>query len=449
MIENFSEGLSYFQISYLTFQAVTEILIICLSGYVAAKFNLINSTTQKQISKLNISIFTPALIFIQLAQSLSLKKFLELSIIPIFFTLSSVTSYFCSRIVSSILKLNKSETGFVIANSVFPNSFALPVSLILSLCSTLPNLTWDKLPNDDAAQMASRTVLYLLIYNQLGQILRWSWGYNTLLKKVDNNELYHLDDPNFIPNDSERNLDDALSLDNSIFKGISSSKVPITTTISNDKLNPTESTPLLISSASSSFSSSSLYSTLNKIKTKVLQYMNPPLYAMIAAMIISLLPRVRKILFENNGFLNSTIVLATDQLGALAVPLVLIILGANLYPSNDVPSATPYYNRLVFGSLISRMLLPATILVPLTFLIVKYLSIPNATDPVFLLCAFVLIFCPPALQVSQICQINEIYQKEMAGVLFWSYVIFTLPAIIFAVLLASQALNFLFNILLE
>lgn len=98
-------SLSYFDISYLTFEAVLEVVIICFAGFLAAKTGLLNTQGQKLLSSLNVDLFTPCLIFSKLASSLSLSKLIDLAIIPIFFALSTLISYGCSRGTSWFLSL--------------------------------------------------------------------------------------------------------------------------------------------------------------------------------------------------------------------------------------------------------------------------------------------------------------------------------------------------------
>ena len=51
----------------------------------------------------------------------------------------------------------------------------------MSLSQTLNGLHWDRIPNDNDDEVAARGILYLLIFQQLGQLVRWSWGYHVLL----------------------------------------------------------------------------------------------------------------------------------------------------------------------------------------------------------------------------------------------------------------------------
>ena len=51
----------------------------------------------------------------------------------------------------------------------------------MSLSKTLDGLHWHRVPNDTDDEVAARGILYLLIFQQLGQLVRWSWGYHVLL----------------------------------------------------------------------------------------------------------------------------------------------------------------------------------------------------------------------------------------------------------------------------
>jgi auxin efflux carrier family protein len=112
-----------------------------------------------------------------------------------------------------------------------------------------------------------------------------------------------------------------------------------------------------------------------------------------------------------------------------------------LAPASDIPPACPHYKRMILGSLLGRMVLPSLVLLPLIVLSVKYINMSIMQDPIFLITSFLLITSPPAIQLSQICQLNELYQKEMAGVLFYGYAILTLPVTIIVVVTCIEAMK--------
>jgi predicted permease len=99
--------------------------------------------------------------------------------------IQEATEEFCHCNGSRCLLIQLLELLWLIAGQVFGNSNSLPISLIISLSQTLRGLHWDKVPNDNDDEVGARGILYLLIFQQLGQLLRWSWGYNVLLAPAD------------------------------------------------------------------------------------------------------------------------------------------------------------------------------------------------------------------------------------------------------------------------
>lgn len=326
--------------------------------------------------------------------------------------------------------LNLAESDYVTLMAVFGNSNSLPVSLTLALSYTLPDLDWEDLNGEDTPDLiASRGILYLLIFQQLGQVLRWSWGYNTLLRKRSVEEITEghtdIDEESIIrlnTHENPRQPDEEDSVNKSPSR---------TTSFNND-----ETEPLALQPQSKTFTQR-LCLLLQKVKS----LMNPPLYSMLLSVIIASISPLQRLFFVNNGFVQNTISLLIKQLGGVSIPLILIILGSNLAPSQDVPPLSPRYKKIVTSALVSRMILPPIVLLPLIAICVKCLPISVLDDPIFLIVLFILTISPPAIQLSQICQLNEIYQKEMAGVLFWGYVVLTLPTTIVIVVASLEVLK--------
>ncbi|OWB70712.1 hypothetical protein B5S31_g391 [[Candida] boidinii] len=524
MLRITTQGLSYGHITFLTFQAVIQVVIICLSGFWAAKTGLLNNEATKIISRLNVDLFTPALIFTKLASSLSLQKLVEVIIIPLFYALTTGVSFISSHFISKWLNLTEPESNFVTAMAVFGNSNSLPVSLTLALSYTLPGLEWDQIDDDSSDKIASRGILYLLIFQQLGQVLRWSWGYNKLLKKRTHEEIFHNNNNNdiqdiehspLITNNNEDSVSSTINNNNNNLKtpklqisdssnslllnvphrygsthdeieeihevnnhnnnnnnnnagrlngsqfaghwseGSSFNNSSTSSSSSSLNKNLSESTETVIEETNGElidinldsipFSQLSLLDKsiriINIVITKFISWMNPPLWAMLISVIVASLPSLRFEFFEANGFIQNTLASAIKQLGSVSIPLILVVLGANLAPSSDIPPACPNYSKMIFGSLLSRIILPSIVLLPIITICVKYVNTSILDDPIFLIVAFILTASPPAIQLSQICQLNEIYQKEMSGVLFWGYVVLTLPVTIVIVVAALVCLD--------
>ncbi|KAK9455504.1 auxin efflux carrier [Dipodascopsis uninucleata] len=446
---------SYSHLAFLTFQAVIQVVMICVLGFFAAKVKLLNPSLQKHISQLNVQVFTPCLIFVKLGSAITVDKLASLSIIPVLFVITTGVSFTCGYVVSKIQRFNRRESNFVIAMAVFGNSNSLPVSLTIALAQTLPALKW--LDTDNSSTIASRGILYLLIFQQLGQMLRWSWGYNTLLSRKPADEANCLGrDDNTIesiplstkalfPHDyahslrsSDSSVDPPRSItgsrisSSSFNRGFNSSRRDIS-----DIYRPRP--PLF---RLRQLASEPPFSYVAPVLMKVNSFMNPPLYAMFAGLLVATISPIQNAIFHSSdGFLYNTLTTALTETSEVSVPLTLVVLGANLYPDDEASAPSRNSSRLVYSSLIARMLLPAIILLPIITLFAKTIHLSILDDPIFIVVLFLLTTSPPAIQLSQICQLNEVFEREMASILFWGYVVLTLPITMVMIVMSLEVLE--------
>lgn len=174
--------------------------------------------------------------------------------------------------------------------------------------------------------------------------------------------------------------------------------------------------------------------TLARFFCGVFEFMNPPLWAMLIAIVVASVPKLKDLFFAEGSFIANSVTRAVGQSGGVAIPLILVVLGANL-ARNTVPREAVAVNseeneigtKLMVASLISRMLLPTIIMAPLLALVAKYVPVSIVDDPIFVIVCFLLTGAPSALQLAQICQINGVYENVMSKLLFQSYVIWYGP----------------------
>lgn len=404
---------------------------------------------------------------------------------------------------------------------VFGNSNSLPISLVLSLSQTLKGLHWDKIPGDNDDEVAARGILYLLIFQQLGQLLRWSWGYHVLLAPPEkfeeedqhlNSQLEqgryrdvpdagssdtNVDERSPEPNGTDESYDfesgdqtpvthrkyttSVLSkassrqgqgaskpapelmpapangnvLPRSVGNGITlfpriglsppanDGEVPdgirgaftrskrsaqrgisrVTDSISRKATSGFHSLPASVQKALSM-----VYKHVSRFICGLWEFMNPPLWAMLVAIIVASVPSLQHLFFDEGSFIANSATRAISQCGGVAVPLILVVLGANL-ARNTLPQEEHSIEdekedkKMLIACLISRMLLPTIIMAPLLALIAKYVPVSILDDPIFVIVCFLLTGAPSALQLAQICQINGVYMSVMSKLLFQSYVI--------------------------
>lgn len=399
---------------------------------------------------------------------------------------------------------------------------------------TISGLHWDKIKNDNDEEVAARGILYLLIFQQLGQLVRWSWGYHVLLapppkndQLPENGARVYRDDPSdeghgdlewqsvrvdpfmspqfensyvglhkqltepvesdsLVPRDdnarhhsrkttagtSDSAFDFAPSGDqtpssrytSSDVSGSAQSSRPSTpppggllTAPTQRKLNrdapripriqnaePVHPRWLAQKAPFVSRVLTGIRSWLLGFFLGLKDFMNPPLYAMFAAVIVASIPSLQKLFFTQGTFLQNSVTRAVSQCGNVAVPLILVVLGANLAgntQSKTNASTERGETKLLIAALVSRMLLPFVFIAPMLALAAKYLSISILDDPIFVVVCFLLAGAPSALQLAQICQLNGVYETVMAKILFWSYVVVILPSTLLLVITAIEVVE--------
>ncbi|EER26882.1 hypothetical protein D8B26_005566 [Coccidioides posadasii str. Silveira] len=518
-------------LALLVFEAVLEVVCVSLPGYIVARMGMFDANAQKFVANLNVMLFTPCLIFTKLASQLTAGKLADLAIIPLIFITQTAVSWISSKLISRVFRFRKRQSNFVTAMGVFGNSNSLPISLIMSLSKTIKGLHWDRIPNDNDSEVAARGILYLLIFQQLGQLLRWSWGYRVLLAPK---EQYYRDEeeransrigtvqeryfdlpeedsdptllgdssseePQFTSGDQTPVLEadrSCAKLPNSDENAVDGTTAPLPLAMplpheqSRDSpgrlaffpnVEPREDAswlaaakmrlrvcrravistvhrfndfvklqanrafnaiPLRIQKACT-WTAHKMYRFLHG----VWEFMNPPLWAMLAAIIVASIPSLQRTLFTKGTFVHNSFTSAITQSGGVAVPLILVVLGANLerntlpeeaYDDHEDPRVE---RKLIIASLMARMFLPVLIMGPILALTAKYVPVSILDDPIFVIVCFLLTGAPSALQLAQICQINNVYMGAMSKLLFQSYVVWILPSTLVLVMSALEVVE--------
>ncbi|KAJ5161903.1 hypothetical protein N7492_007295 [Penicillium capsulatum] len=544
-----SQHPSFLHLVLLVFEAVLEVVCVSLPGYIAAQQGMFDAEAQKFVANLNVTLFTPCLIFIKLGSQLTAEKLTDLAIIPLIFVVQTCVSYFCAFVVTRCLRFRKRQSNFVTAMAVFGNSNSLPISLVISLSKTLQGLHWDRIPNDNDDEVAARGILYLLIFQQLGQLVRWSWGYHVLLapkdryleaerditgqSRIEQGQARYSDNPDQADPDEPlirtRSSEDLHGISNShahddeefpsgdqtpvVNGSYSHSKVSSIHSkhdVDSDSdetppvIGPPPTGPFLPHQDSSgdmlSFPDveataresqaaeltriqrwgmclrrrrervhrfcgkkgdalyarlptkaqkglSRINNTIGRFFHGLWDFMNPPLWAMLVSIVVASFPALQHLFFDEGTFMRNSVTRAVDQNAQVAVPLILVVLGANLARNTlpeealadmDHPSAE---RKLIIASLVARMFLPTLIMAPFLALLAKFVPVSILDDPIFIIVCFLLTGAPSALQLAQICQINNVYVGAMSKLLFQSYVVWILPSTLVLVILALEVVE--------
>ncbi|KAF7350761.1 hypothetical protein MSAN_01637200 [Mycena sanguinolenta] len=186
LVSSVKEDGPFLPLLVTVFTSILEVFLLCLAGYVLAGRGILDKKTQKQLNRLNISLFTPSLLFSKVAFFLSPEKLKELWIIPVFFVIVTSVSMGVSSLLGWVFRIKRSQRNFAMAAAMFMNSNSLPIALMQSLVVTVPGLKWGKDDNQNA--MVGRGLTYLVLYSTFGMVLRWSYGVRLLAQSDPESE---------------------------------------------------------------------------------------------------------------------------------------------------------------------------------------------------------------------------------------------------------------------
>lgn len=181
-------------------------------------------------------------------------------------------------------------------------------------------------------------------------------------------------------------------------------------------------------------------------------FMTVPTWAALVSVIIALIPPLQA---ELNKF--TPLKAAINSAGRCSIPVTLVVLGAFFYtpkppqlPEDEEQNGKGFgkfierklrslrsqedlryagESKTVFVAVMSRMILVPLVFLPSIALMARYDWFRAAEDPVFILCAVLLVSSPPALTLAQITQAasGDAFERLISKTISWSYAVLTPP----------------------
>ncbi|KAF9366192.1 hypothetical protein BGX34_005332 [Mortierella sp. NVP85] len=481
---------------------------------------------------------------------------------------------------------------------MFSNVNSIPMGLMQSLALSMAGSRLLRDENDTQEQVSARGLSYIVFYTIFTNLLRWSYGFSLLVPKDKDEDKYgtlyedrdghedheeptqlnqgiliDVDEASLsarghppmasasstLYSDSDADDDDEPDVRNSysrlsFFRSTNRTKHqrrsthlrPFSLSLSGSSHQLQQSHPLYRQTPA--FTRAHLAKKVSSVLQKIRQVLSPPLVTAILALIIGLVPVLRRIFIDSK--VHSFILRPLESCGEGAIPMTLLCLGAQVVhfasvsstsqPSTDrstsdsvhsqiqrrriidVPSLSPYthqdgdlsgssseeddedrldsqlnrsgeypigstrshasssttlYDLGYSGSrgrrgdndgdngdddddewplpssyngsnglhlqrhrfqwlsptvfiLVSRLVLVPLFCLPAILFWPKSFAPMLTNDPAFSLALVLIVASPTAINLIQLSQVKGFFEKEMAGVLFWSYCVFGLPCVL-------------------
>lgn len=322
---------------FVTFSSIFQLILVCSIGYLMAHIGVLDKRMQGKMNKLNVSVFTPALLFSKVAFYLSPERLIELAIVPIGFCVVTFISAVAAALANRLLRIPHGQRPFVMAVSMTPNSNTLPVALMSSLVESVPQLRWirngrdDDTPND----MLGRALTYLVMYSTLGTVQRWSIGAKLLSHVRTDMPLMHASEDEGNASGFRDDVTDTL-IDQrhrslladrgSILSRAPAESSPLRNEVFTDEPEEITATPTEHTTAFHRF--------VVQPWRAFAAFMTVPLWTALASFLIAMTPPVQRVLLRLTPLVG-----AIEQMGQCSIPLSILVLGA-YFAGDDAPSTT-------------------------------------------------------------------------------------------------------------
>ncbi|CAG8503340.1 7606_t:CDS:2 [Diversispora eburnea] len=164
---------NYSAIFFASIQSSSEVLIVCIAGYMAAKYGIITENSQKNLSQLIIKILMPCLLFSEIGPVININKLITLWPLPtfnlIFTIISALFGIFGGKM---ILSLSTADTKFVMTGIMFNNIASLLMGLLRGMENTSAMGLLFKDADDTPKASIKRGESYVLLAVLFNTLLR-------------------------------------------------------------------------------------------------------------------------------------------------------------------------------------------------------------------------------------------------------------------------------------
>lgn len=463
-------------------QPVLKVAVVCSVGAFCAKKGLLNLDGRRALSKLAFCIFTPALLMSKLAVNVNVSEALELWPLGLNVALGQGAGMALGYLITGLLTLPPTMRKVVVASCALSNCGNLPLVLAMSIIQD------PSLPFMGPAE-TQHAITYVMLSWFWAAILHFPMAYMFL--KRDDEEPTREYNPgpvmavgnNIVPLGS-RDLDHQhrrrsamVSPDVAMAASRLGHRVLAAAVASRDDAmsmdavpslndeNPTKSPvpfywrsstsqsltkvdlggvphPVLqqLGAVTAQWASSvptdirdKLHDRLYRLgkqlgRSPILEgILTPPTLACVLGVLLGSVPEVRSAVFSSGGSL-AVLGESIDMLGMPSIPLVLLVLGANL-GNGPGPGHVPW--PAIWGVLAARLVV-SPLLGAGTILLLHHMGFLQMNDPLMMLVMITMWSTPTAITVHAIASVHANGEDEVSTLLFWEYLmaLVTLPVVL-------------------
>ncbi|GAB2282907.1 Protein PIN-LIKES 7 [Dionaea muscipula] len=376
---------------------ILQVLLVGgLGAYMATDYSgLLPADVRRVCNKIVFVIFTPALIFANLAKTVTLEDIISWWFMPVNVGLTFFIGGILGWIMVKLMKPEPYLEGLVIALCSSANLGNLVVILVPAMCNQ------EGSPFGDAVLCRPLALSYASFSMALGGFYIWTYSYQ--LVRISAMKHDALQESNRTDKKSKADLD-------------GSSKTPLLKAENEDSSITESDTEAQYTSVDSKKEDETLLSKVVELFHQFLEELTaPPTIAAILGLIFGAVKWLKWLIIGEDAPLH-VIQDSIQLLGDGAIPCVTLILGGNL--TQGLQDAKVKLSVIV-GFLVVKFILLPVIGVGVV-LVADYLGFLPA-DPLYRFVLLLQYALPPAVNISTMTQLFHVGQEECSVMFLWAY----------------------------
>ncbi|BBN02914.1 auxin efflux carrier family protein [Marchantia polymorpha subsp. ruderalis] len=400
----------------MAFLPVAKLLLTCAFGaWLGSKsMQILTAESRKHMNMMVFLAYTPALVFCKLTYAVSLENLLAWWYMPVNVILCYTIGSGLAFIVISVTEPPPHLKPLIIACCAAGNIGNVPLVLVPSICLEKDN------PFGTMETCSKNAVAYVSFGMWMGMVLTWTFIYN-LLRPVDQKP-----SGNAVPSAGSSSVGSPHSSDFGEFQaglhhnefqdiGFSNQVMANNWNASASNFAKPQSPPLVLPEVVAPDLRSDPKGYFMSIAQKydLKRIFTPPTAAALAGLTVGLIPPLKALML---GPLRA-ITDSADIIGQAMIPVMNLVLGASLVQgasTSELPMKT------IMGIIIVRLCALPVIGMMMIKIAHDFGFLPE--DPLFRFVLMVQYTMPTAMNVGTVAQLHGVGEKEVALILFWSYV---------------------------
>ncbi|XP_074278649.1 protein PIN-LIKES 3-like [Silene latifolia] len=402
---------SFIQLLLVASMPVLEFLLVSALGVFLAikRINILGDTARHHLNQMVFYVFGPALLCSYLAKTITLESFLTMWFMPINIMLTFVIGSGLGWVLGKITRAPKHIMGLVVSSCSAGNLGAMPIIIIPAICNQSGS------PFGAADVCNQYGLAYASLSMAMSSIYIWLYVYNIV--RISSKKQLETTTANGSGIDKQSGAATLVNIPDS--ERLSSSEFTQTPTV--DGVERAGSIDHF--SSSNNFMDATAFkirqglrNTCKNINLKAV--LAPSTIAAAVGFFIGMIPPFRKLFFGKNPPLR-VVGDATFMIGNAAIPLITLILGANLLKGLK---GSRVKLTIIVGIIVVRYI----ILPLLGILVLKGAVRAGFVQSHDLLLQFVILLqyaLPPALTIGTITQLFGEGESECSVIMLWTYVV--------------------------